>query len=187
MFTFALAFLVGVVLGLTNHRGGGGQEAIILGVQGLGLLLVIYFNFGQAAIMLNIAGGNNPSIGELFVSPLLAGKLFLGWAVLGIVMLISAITIVGPIIIAMMFWPFTYMMIEKNDDVFGTMREAYEVTAGHRMSMFGLTIVTSLAATALTVFTCGLGAFIAGPCFALMFPVTYLVITGRRTADRRGR
>lgn len=186
---FVIQFGLGFVLGLLQpviHRLADRDVATIfsVGLQfGLNLLSA-YFGVGQRTLMLNLALGRDANIIDLFPSPLVALKVFAGWLLVLVAVVITAITIVGPFIVALMFWPYSYIMIEHNRGIWESMASANAITRGSRLSVLGLAIVTWIVTMAATIGTCCLGGIVAIPFFMLVFAVTYVVLTGRPTADK---
>jgi len=145
-------------------------------------LVSIYLVIGQRVVMLNAARGNEARFSDLFAHPMLALKVAAGWLLLVVAIVITAITIVGPFIVLLMFWPYAYIMIERNPSIGKAFSLAYETTRGNRLSVLGLAVVTWLCSTAAALVSCGLGLLVIIPVTMLVFPVAYLIMTGRRSA-----
>ncbi len=153
----------------------------------MGLLLNIWIGIGQAVVFLNIARGDPVEIGQLFTG----GPYFpriLGASIIATFALVLgfALLIVPGVFLILMFWPFYWLIIDRNVGVFDSFQLARQVTDGNKATVFLLMIVM-LALTLVSAIPCGLGLLVTIPFFNVMWPVMYLAMTGQATADQRFR
>lgn len=190
-----LVFLFNVFVGNALSFGGrflglaanSPQLAQILSSLGslAGWLLNIWIGIGQALIFLSMARGDPVELGQLFAGGpyflrILAASIIAGFAFMAGLLLL----IVPGIFLALMFWPFYWIIVDRNAGVLDSFRLAQRITEGNKATVFVLAVV-AVALTIVSMIPCGLGLLFTVPFFALMGPVTYLAMSGQATADQR--
>jgi predicted RNA-binding Zn-ribbon protein involved in translation (DUF1610 family) len=142
----------------------------------------LYLEAGFKRLLLNVARGKNAEIGDLFS----AGPFFLRYLgnsiLFGLMVAFgTAACIVPGIILALMFWPFGYLILDRNLPGMECLSRAKEITEGNWGSIF----VLALAAFGINILgVCALciGLIFTAPLTMLMFTVAYCRMSGRATA-----
>ena len=183
---FVVTFGVGFATGIVGKAGGDQGVAILLSIVGhlATSAFQVWIGIGQALFFLKIARGQEAEIGDVFTGGayflrILGASILFGLAFTAGMLL----CIVPGIIFALMFWPFYYLIVDRNVGVFDSFGLARECTAGNRATMV-LIWLLSLVLILASLIPCGLGLLVSIPYFALMYPVIYLVMTGQPTADQ---
>jgi uncharacterized membrane protein len=86
------------------------------------------------------------------------------------------------LIVQLMFWPYTFVLIDENPSGVDCLWRAKEITQGNWGSIFIL-FLAFLGLILLGYLACGIGVIFTGPLAALMFAVAYCHMTGQRTAE----
>jgi predicted RNA-binding Zn-ribbon protein involved in translation (DUF1610 family) len=146
------------------------------------LAIRLYVEAGLNRLLLNVARGKNAEIGDLFG----AGRFYLrylGNSILFLLMVTfgTAACIVPGIILALMFWPFAYLILDRDLPGMECLSRAKEITEGN----WGAIFVLALAAAGINFLgICALciGVIFTAPLTMLMFAVAYCRMSGRATA-----
>lgn len=153
----------------------------------VGWLLTVWIGIGQALIFLNIARGNPVEIGQLFTGGPYFLRILGASIIASVALLVGFVLLIVPgVILALMFWPFYWLIIDRNVGVFDSFQLARRVTDGNKATVFLLAIVM-FALTLVSAIPCGLGLLVTIPFVNVMWPVVYLAMTGQATADQRFR
>ncbi|MBT4866016.1 MAG: hypothetical protein HON53_13000 [Planctomycetaceae bacterium] len=189
-----VAFGRGMCTGLINAgaAGMGNQQpnpGVLVLIVGVGLVagfielaIRLYVEAGFKRLLLNVARGKNAEIGDLFG----AGRFYLrylGNSILFLLMVTfgTAACIVPGIILALMFWPFAYLILDRDLPGIECLSRAKEITEGN----WGAIFVLALAAFGINLLgICALciGVLFTAPLTMLMFAVAYCRMSGRATA-----
>ncbi|NUQ65027.1 MAG: hypothetical protein HUU20_21390 [Pirellulales bacterium] len=194
MGAFFLAFVINLVVGQILGYGATllgealNEEAIAVG---LGLVanvaaqvFSLWLTLGQWLVFLRIARGQPVELGELFAGgPYLlralgASVLFLLAVLAGVILLI-----VPGVIFALMFSQFLFLIIDRNTGVIESLELSKQVTSGNKLTLFALGFVI-MGLGIVAVLPCGLGLLILWPFVSLLWPLTYLSMTGQPTAEQ---
>lgn len=190
--SFALFFVLDIVgMALFGGMGGGGMgrrppnPGAFLGLGLFNFLIVVlfvYFDTGFHLLFLNIARGRNAEIGNLFGG----GPYFL--RILGNTLIFFILVVIGymlciipGILVILMFWPFQFVIVDRNPPGLGGLIEAKELTEGNWGAVFLLELA-SLGILLLGELACGVGMLFAAPLVMLMFAVAYCRMSGQPTA-----
>jgi len=159
-------------------------------LSAIGLLLLIpsylvgwFLNIGVTKVLYKVARGKETSIGEIFSGSPYFMKMIGATIVFGIMIAIGSLLCVVPgVLVMLMFWPYTFVLVDENPDGINCLWRAKEITQGN----WGSAFVLFLAAFAICLV--GLLAFCVGIIFAaplaqLTFAVAYCHMTGQRTAE----
>lgn len=99
--------------------------------------IVFYLMLGVMNYLLKVVRGEHPGMGEIF-----SGGPFLGRMVLCSIVFILAYTagliclIIPGLIVVFMFWPYAYLLIDRNLPGIDAFTESRKVTNGNKFSMF---------------------------------------------------
>jgi len=144
----------------------------------------IWIAIGQTLFFLKIARGQPAEIGDIFAGGpyflrILGASILVGLMIFGGLLLL----IVPGIILALMFWPFYFLILDRNMGVFDSISMAKELTAGNKLTVLAIWLVAGLLVLA-SMIPCCLGLLVSIPYFTLMYAVTYLTMSGQPTAEQ---
>ncbi|HEY3963995.1 MAG TPA: hypothetical protein VGM05_05515 [Planctomycetaceae bacterium] len=170
--------------------GGNPNQAVGL-VLGLSLVsMVINFSIqtfmqaGLTVFMLRVARGGSPEISDLFSGKQYFWRFFWGSILLNLMIFFGLIFLIVPgVILALMFWPMTYVIADRNVGVLDALQQAKEATSGNYMAVFVLALA-SFGITLLGLLACGIGLLFSAPLTTLLLAVAYCGMTGQ-LAERR--
>lgn len=169
-----------------NQQVAAGALALIFGVAIVAgfieAAIRLYFEAGFKRLLLNVARGKNAEIGDLFS----AGPFYLRYLgnsiLFGLMVGFGTVACIVPgIILALMFWPFGYLILDRNLPGMECLSRAKEITEGN----WGAIFVLALAAAGINILgVCALciGVIFTAPLTMLMFTVAYCRMSGRATA-----
>ncbi len=123
-------------------------------------------------------------LGELFAGgPYLLRAL--GASILFLLAMLAGLVlfIVPGIIFVLMFFPYWYLIIDRNAGAIESLELSRQLTAGNKLTVFALGLVLMGLAIA-AVIPCGLGLLIYWPFLSLLGPVVYLSLSGQPTAEQ---
>jgi uncharacterized membrane protein len=179
---------------------GGGQAGNNQGVAVVAMLLAVgtswiiilavntYMQAGLHALMLRVARGDGP----VDLSVLFSGGRFF-WPFLGATLLLQImigfgllLLIVPGIILALMFWPCLYVIVDRNAGVLEALDRARAVTKDNYFAVIALALV-NVGVQILGVFPgmC-IGLLFTIPYGWLLFAVAYCRMSGQATAGDHG-
>ena len=144
-----------------------------------------WLSLGLLNAMLRVGRGQPASIDSFlgvgsYLLPGMAATILTGLAVMaGLVFLIAP-----GIIIGIMLSQALLIIIDRGVGPIEALQLSMRVTAGNRLTLFGLYIVLSFIATPINACTCGLGSLATAPFTYLTFCVAYLAMTGQQTAEQ---
>lgn len=175
------------------------------------MLFEIWMGIGLAMFFLKKARGQAVEISEVFkglpyfgnilVASILVGVLML--AILAVCLIPAAIAafvskevaiglvVVGAIVAVVLIWyvglvvsQFKYLVIDRNAGIIESLQTLRTLMEGNKLTLLLIQLVSGLIIVAATILTCGLGALVVAPYFAMMDAVIYLTITGQPTAEQ---
>ncbi|HUT93142.1 MAG TPA: DUF975 family protein [Thermoguttaceae bacterium] len=91
------------------------------------------------------------------------------------------LVIVPVIVLSLMFCMFQYLIIDRNAGIIESLSLSRQITAGNKLTMFGVLLVSGLLGGLLVLFTCGLGFVLVGPYITVLWVVMYLCMSGQPT------
>lgn len=124
-------------------------------------------------LMLKVQRGEPAAFADLFAGFNEFGRalgvyvLYTIGVVLGLILLI-----VPGLILAVGLWPAIYLVMDRDLDVMDTLREAWDMTKGYRLQLFGIGIVLALF-TLVGLIALGIGVFFTGAMAALVSAAVY--------------
>jgi len=191
-----LAPTIGVVVVLVGAliAGSGGNPdsatialmvaAIVMATVGIAILF-LWIQIGATIYFLKLARGQSPAMGDLF-----SGGRYLvpyGLATVGYLLLVTmgtSLCIVPGILAAVVFFPWPFLVIDRDMNVGEAFFLSYEASDGNKMSLFVLLLVylgISTVAGMLSI----LGSWLVSPYLMLLVVVAYLAMTGQHTRHSR--
>lgn len=168
----------------------GDEMKIPLVILQIGLTFVswgvsIYLGIGQTLLLLHVARGERAEIGDLFAG----GQYF--WRGLGSSLLFGLMVgagilacFVGSVIVALMFGPFMYVLVDRNCGAVDSLTGAKEITTGNLLALFVLGLA-AFGIQLLGFIACIVGLIFTTPLLFLLQAVSYVMMSGQVTADRK--
>ena len=119
---------------------------------------------GLCSLMLNIVRDDEPDIGNLFDGFTRYGKSMAVYYLYALAALIGFIALIVPgIVVVIGLLPAMYMVLDRDEDAVETLKTAWRVTDGHKMSLFWIFVVLFFINIA------GILAFIIGVFFTAAY------------------
>lgn len=173
------------------------DESALIASAGVGLVLfsiLVWLQMGFLTFLLNLARGETAGISDLFsagfvwlqalaVSALQASLIAAGY--FATVLLGLPILYVAGVLVALLIEPAKLALIEQERGIVEAVQYAVRLTLNNILPLAALFPIAVLGMAAACAVTFGVGAPFFAPLFMLILPVTYLRMTGQRTADRR--
>ncbi len=142
-------------------------------------LVQIFLGIGEAQIVLKLARRQPAQFTDLFGGgsvflPVLGGAILMGLAVgFGLLLLI-----VPGVILALMWWPTYYLLVEKKTGVFESFSVAAKISQGNWGNAFLLWLL-SIGILLLGCLALCIGLLFAAPLVALLWGTAYLMMSGQ--------
>jgi len=148
-------------------------------------VLGFWLQIGQGLFFLKIARGERADLADLFTGGPYFGRI-LGAGILFLLMYFVGLVlfVIPGIIVALMFSQFYLLILDRNVGVIESLELSKDVTEGNKLTLFLINLV-AVVLMFVAMIPCGLGLIVAVPFFALLMPVTYLMMTGQPTAAER--
>ncbi len=174
---------------MLSGAGRGGDIGSTTAMIGLALSLVSYavnlwLQCGMVYLMLKVARGEpSASISDLFGGGKWLLNFFVASLIVGIIVTIGFILLIIPgVILALMLWPFQYLIVDRNVEIMESISTAREITKGNKLTVFLMYLLVGIIGLLVVAITLGLGTLVVVPYVALALAVTYLKMTGQPTA-----
>lgn len=160
-----------------------GALSISLVISIAGMFFVSYLHAGYMTLQLRVARQQPAELGDLFSGGPYAGRMLLNSIVFGMMMILGAMACVIPaFFLLVMFFPYGYVLVDRNPPGLGSLGTARQLTRGNWGSIFLVLIVAWVAAMAGTM-ACYVGLLFAQPFVNLMFAVAYDRMTCQTPLD----
>lgn len=158
------------------------QEAVVgtaIFSQLLNNLIQIYLGIGQVQINLKLARRLPVNFSELFGGLPLFWPVFASAIVAGIALFFGfALCIVPGVLLLLSYWPFYYLIVDRQVPVMESFQQAAKITPGNWGNAFVLWLM-SIGISLLGCAACGIGLIFAMPLVSMMFAVAYLMMSGQ--------
>jgi hypothetical protein len=148
------------------------------------LLFVVnaYLQGGFHLLLLRIARGERAELADLFSANRFFWRLFWGNVLFTLLTYVGlALLIVPAVFVMLIFWPFSYVIVDQNVGVVEAFRRSRELTTGNLLAIFilglammGINMVGQMA--------CYVGMIFSVPLTALIFAVAYCRMSGQAVA-----
>lgn len=186
------AFVVIIAVGMVFSYGSqamamvlrrGGQQEVAIAVDVLtsiaGQLVQMYLSIGVVQLMLKLARHQRAEFSDVFGGgsrflPVLGVSILFGLAVFGGLILL----IIPGIILALMWWPCYYLVVDGKASVGESFGLARTITQGNMGTTF-LVWLLGLGISALGFLVCCVGIIPAAPLVAMLYVVAYLMMSGQ--------
>ncbi|MBS0264960.1 MAG: hypothetical protein JSS02_23710 [Planctomycetes bacterium] len=180
---------VGVAAGARQGGGGGGQQAqaavglIMIGMSLVGFAINYtvqqFMQGGGMRFLLRIILEDNAEIPELFSGKPYLLRLIGGGLLYGLMITVGLIFLIIPgIILALMFWPFMYIIVDRDVGVMESFEKARQIMSRNYLTIFVLSILAALINLGGMLVLC-VGIFFTIPFTYLLFAVAYAAMTGQ--------
>jgi uncharacterized membrane protein len=178
--TYGFAFALGILQGILES-GDVPEAAAGVAIVGnlISNLIQIFLGIGQAQIALKLARGQHASFGDLFNGggrflPVLGSSIIAGIALTVGVML----CIIPGIIMALMFWPFYWLVVDEKAPALESFSVAYMLTQRNLGTTFLLWLL-SVGIMIVGVLALCVGIVAAAPLVTMLWASAYLMMSGQ--------
>jgi hypothetical protein len=177
------------VAGARGGRPGGDLDPAVLGVTIIFAILNFglncYLQAGYTRLLLKIVRGENADVAEVFSG----GRFF--WRVVGANLLFVLafyagllLFLIPGLIVALMLWPFMYVIVDRDVGVFESFRRSREITSGNYLACIVLGLA-AVGAWLLGFIACLIGLIFTTPYMLLIFAVAYCRMGGQPVGGAR--
>lgn len=176
-----------ISFGMMRAAGGGPNAVgILVATYGISLLFMLvnfavnsYLAAGLHVALLKLGRGERAELGDLFTGGRFFWRFFWGNLLFTIMLYVGLLLLIVPgIIVALMFWPFLYVIVDRNVGVIESLRQSRELTTGNYLAPFVLFLAGMGIGLAGLLALC-IGLFPAIPFVALIFAVAYCGMSGQ--------
>ena len=144
----------------------------------------IWISIGQSLYFLKVARGQTAEISDIFAGGPWFFSILVASILVGLIVMVGFVLCIVPgVIFALMFSQFYYLILDRNVGVMDSLNISKEIMTGNKLTLFLIWLV-GIALFVLGCLPCCLGLLAVVPFLTLLAPVTYLVMTGQRTADQ---
>ena len=190
--TFGIAMVGSVIqnlltLALAGPPGRGGNP-FAMGIGAVGLMLIFqvinvavgaYLQAGLHVLLLRVARRENAEFVDLFSGGRFFWRYFWGTLLFQIALGFGLLFLLVPgIILALMFWPVYYVLVDRDTGVIESFRLASEITTGNYMAAFIL-FLASIGLQLLGILALCVGWIFTLPLGELLFAVAYCGMNGQ--------
>ena len=187
---FVASMVIGIFMQIIQTavlQGGGGGDGAMVAAVILGLMqnfmtycVMFYFQLGGQRVFLQLARGENPEFNELFSGGPFLGRMILCSIVYGLVVTLGFIALIIPgIILSLMFWPYSFILIDRDLPGIDSFTKAKEVMAGNKLTFFGLSILSFLIMAVGGIVTLFVGLILIVPFTYMLQTVAYAEMTNQ--------
>ena len=193
MYLIQIVVVVGVLPGAAA-RGAPGTNVIALVAAIYGPMFVFMFLFlaissylegGYHLLFCRLVRGEEAQIGDLFAGGRYFWRIFASNLLFFAVLYFGLLLLVAPgVFVALAFWPFMYVIVDRDVGVIESFRRSRELTSGNYLAIlvlalaaFGINMLGSMA--------CYIGLIFTTPFANLLFAVAYCMMTGQITPRAR--
>ncbi len=142
--------------------------------------LLFYLQLGGQLAFLRIVRGENPELSVMFNGGPFFWRMFLCSFIYFILCFLGLLALVIPgIILGLMFWPFSFILVDRNLPGIASLSEARKVTSGNLLNLFGLSLVLGLITILGAVVTLGIGMIFLIPFAYMAQTVAYAEMTSQ--------
>jgi len=175
---YGFAFLLGIAQAALENDSP--DSAALVGGVGniISNLIQMFLGIGQAQISLKLARRQPANFSDLFSGGPLFLPVFAASLLAGLVIIVSLLTIVGPIILALMFWPFYYLIVDRKAGIIESFSLARTVANNNWGTAFVLWLL-GLGIMLLGCLAACIGIIFAMPLISVMWATAYLMMSGQ--------
>ncbi len=142
----------------------------------------VWLGIGMYQFALKVVRGQAAELGDLFGGGRYFWRALLCSLVFGLAFTVGLLLCIVPgVIVFLMYWPFIYVLVDRDSPGLQSLSQSAEITAGNKLALFGLMFVCFVIHL-MGCLALGVGMFISGPYVMLVLALAYDRISGiRRT------
>ncbi len=164
-----------LILGLTYGA------ALVFGI--LNFSASCYLHAGYYRLLLKVARGEREEIMDVFSGRPYFWPVFWATFLYWLVVYLGLLFLIVPgVYLALMLWPFGYVIVDRNTGIGDSFRRAQELTAGNYMACFVLGLA-AVGAQIVGILACCVGLIVSWPFMFLLFAVAYCRMSGQAIAS----
>lgn len=186
LIVFIINMAINIMVSLAGPQIAAMGEAAMLLVVVLniaGSIFSIYLGIGLAKILLAVARGQSTSFSELFTGGGLILPVLLATILVTLIVGVGLVLLIIPgIILGLMLSQYYFLIIDRQIGVIESLSLSRELTAGNKLTLFGMYLLAVIGGLLLILVTCGVGLLIVYPYLGLLAVVVYLRISGQPVA-----
>lgn len=142
--------------------------------------ILFYVQLGGQLTFLKIVRGENPELNVMFSCGPFLGRMFLCSIIYGILTFLGLLLLIIPgIIVGLMFWPYSFILVDRNLPGIDSFSESRKVSSGNLLNLFGLSILLGLITILGAVVTLGIGLIFIIPFTYMAQTVAYAEMTNQ--------
>ncbi len=145
-------------------------------------LVEVYVGTGMCIFLLKAARGEHPEVADIFRN---GPYLLRAWGnafIFGAALFVGFLLCIAPcIFVALMFWPYLFVLVDTNPPGIDCLKRAKQLTDGNWGAAFLLGLA-SVGIVLLGALMLCVGVIFTAPLASLLFAVAYCRMTGQRTA-----
>ncbi len=146
----------------------------------IAIIVMLYLAGGITDVMLRTARGEKTTIGQFFGGGRFMGKIFVGGFCQQIAVGIASLFCLVPgVILGLGLSMWTFLVVDRNMGGVDALKESWEITKGHKMTLFLLILLQFLVILAGEL-VCGLGALVAQPIVLVSNAFAYMRLSGQQ-------
>ena len=189
---YAGIFVAVISLGAAGRGRPGPDVAAIVAFAAIVVLFVVFLfalnaflQGGYNSLLLRIARGERAELSEMFSGGRFFWRLFWGNVLFMLLTYVGfALVIVPAVFVMLIFWPFSFVIVDQNAGVLESFRKSRELSSGNLLAIFVLGLAM-LGINMLAQLACYIGMIFTIPFGSLIFAVAYCRMNGQATGGAR--
>lgn len=146
-----------------------------------------FFEGGYHVLLLKIARGERAEITDMFSGARFFWRIFFANLLFTLMVYVGLVLLIVPgIIVSLMFWPFMYVIVDRDVGIIESFRRSRELTSGNYVASIVLGLAAAGAYLA-GLFACCVGVIFSMPFALFTFAVAYCAMSGQAVAVSRRR
>tara|TARA_R110002095_G_C4250867_1_gene240060 strand:- start:3310 stop:4317 length:1008 start_codon:yes stop_codon:yes gene_type:complete len=142
--------------------------------------IFFYLQLGGQLVFLQIVRGESPDLSVMFNGGPFFWRMFLCSMIYGILIFVGMILLIIPgIVVALMFWPFSFILIDRNLPGIESFSESRKVTSGNLLNLLGLSLALGGISILGGIVTLGIGLIFIMPFTYMAQTVAYAEMTSQ--------
>ena len=140
----------------------------------------LWLSIGMYQFALKIVRGQSAGVGDLFGGGRFFWRALLCTLVFGLAYIVGFLLCIVPgIIVFLMYWPYIYVLVDRDSPGLRSLSQSAEITAGNKLALFGLLLVCVFI-NLCGLLALGVGMFISGPYTFVVLTLAYDRISSLR-------
>lgn len=187
------AIQFGIQLAVFGALRGGNPIPALIAIYGISFVLMIvqfaiasFVDAGYCLLLLRVVRGENFELADMFSGGRFFWRFFWGNILFALMYGLGLILLIVPgILVLLAFWPFLYVIVDRNVGVMESFKRSVELTSGNYGACFIIALAT-LGINLLGLLAICFGLIFSIPLTVLMFTVAYCLMSGQHVAIRQG-